>query len=111
MHSAWRAATASGQSSRIQLERHGEPLSLSFEIQYELRARTYGLDRGRDFVRVSLTREGKESGQGVGHLEDGSMVVVNGGVELVGGPEVMLQVTSVVPTAAGRLLFARPDTD
>jgi uncharacterized protein YacL len=60
-----------------------------------------------DFVRVSLTREGKEAGQGVGHLDDGSMVVVNGGVELVGGPEVMLQVTSVVPTSAGRLLFAR----
>jgi uncharacterized protein YacL len=35
------------------------------------------------------------------------MVVVNGGHQLVGGPEVMLQVTSVVPTAAGRLLFAR----
>jgi uncharacterized protein YacL len=60
-----------------------------------------------DFVRVSITREGKETGQGVGHLDDGSMVVVNGGSELVGGPEVMLQVTSVVPTSAGRLLFAR----
>jgi uncharacterized protein YacL len=60
-----------------------------------------------DFVRVALTRNGKETGQGVGHLDDGSMVVVNGGHELVGGPEVMLQVTSVVPTAAGRLLFAR----
>ncbi len=60
-----------------------------------------------DFVRVALTREGKEVGQGVGHLDDGSMVVVNGGGELVGGPEVMLQVTSVVPTSAGRLLFAR----
>src|SRR3954452_1183939 len=62
-----------------------------------------------DFVRVALTRDGKEAGQGVGHLDDGSMVVVNGGHELVGGPEVMLQVTSVVPTAAGRLLFARLD--
>jgi uncharacterized protein YacL len=62
-----------------------------------------------DFVRVSITREGKEAGQGVGHLDDGSMVVVNGGSELVGGPEVMLQVTSVVPTSAGRLLFARLD--
>ena len=59
-----------------------------------------------DFVRVALTRSGKEDGQGVGHLDDGSMVVVNGGEELVGGPEVMLQVTSVVPTNAGRLLFA-----
>ena len=37
------------------------------------------------------------------------MVVVNGGDELVGGPEVMLQVTSVVPTNAGRLVFARLD--
>ena len=64
-----------------------------------------------DFVRVALTREGKETGQGVGHLDDGSMVVVNGGSDLVGGPEVMLQVTSVVPTAAGRLLFARLDAE
>jgi len=62
-----------------------------------------------DFVRVALTRNGKEAGQGVGHLDDGSMVVVNGGSELVGGPEVMLQVTSVVPTSAGRLLFAQLD--
>lgn len=64
-----------------------------------------------DFVRVALTRHGKEPGQGVGHLEDGSMVVVNDGEELVGGDEVMLQVTSVVPTTAGRLLFARPEHD
>jgi uncharacterized protein YacL len=63
-----------------------------------------------DFVRVALTRAGKEDGQGVGHLEDGSMVVVNGGDGLIGGPEVMLQVTSVVPTNAGRLVFARLDT-
>jgi uncharacterized protein YacL len=62
-----------------------------------------------DFVRVALTRAGKEEGQGVGHLEDGSMVVVNDGEDLVGGPEVMLQVTSVVPTSAGRLVFARLD--
>jgi uncharacterized protein YacL len=59
-----------------------------------------------DFVRVSLTRQGRERGQGVGHLDDGSMVVVNGGSDLVGGPDVQLQVTSVVPTAAGRMVFA-----
>ena len=59
-----------------------------------------------DFVRVALTRRGRERGQGVGHLDDGSMVVVNGGSELVGGPEVQLQVTSVVPTTAGRMVFA-----
>ena len=59
-----------------------------------------------DLVRVPLTRVGRERGQGVGYLEDGSMVVVNGGAELVGGPELSLHVDSVVPTAAGRLLFA-----
>jgi uncharacterized protein YacL len=64
-----------------------------------------------DFVRVALTREGREVGQGVGHLDDGSMVVVNGGVDLVGGPEVLLQVTSIVPTSAGRLVFASVDVD
>ena len=64
-----------------------------------------------DFVRVSLTREGRQRGQGVGHLEDGSMVVVNGGADLVGGPEVHLQVSSVVPTAAGRMVFATLEAD
>jgi uncharacterized protein YacL len=64
-----------------------------------------------DFVRVALTREGKEAGQGVGHLDDGSMVVVNGGADLVGGPEVLIQVTSIVPTSAGRLVFASLETD
>jgi uncharacterized protein YacL len=64
-----------------------------------------------DYVRVALTRQGKEPGQGVGHLEDGSMVVVNDGKQLVGGPEVLLQITSVVPTSAGRLLFGRPEED
>ncbi len=62
-----------------------------------------------DFLRVALTRRGREQGQGVGYLDDGSMVVVNGGETLVGGPEVMLQVTSVVPTAGGRLVFAALD--
>jgi len=64
-----------------------------------------------DFVRVALTKHGRERGQGVGHLDDGSMVVVNEGASLVGGPEVQLQVTSVVPTSAGRLLFAQLDQD
>ena len=62
-----------------------------------------------DFVRVSLTKSGRERGQGVGQLDDGSMVVVNGGSALVGGPEVSLQVTSVVPTSVGRIVFASVD--
>lgn len=57
-------------------------------------------------LRLALTRPGREPGQGVGHLDDGSMVVVNGGADLVGGPPVTLRVASVVPTAVGRILFA-----
>lgn len=59
-----------------------------------------------EFVRVALTKPGREPGQGVGYLDDGSMVVVNGGDTLVGGPAVALRVASVVPTAVGRLVFA-----
>jgi uncharacterized protein YacL len=62
-----------------------------------------------DHVRVALTRAGREPRQGVGHLDDGSMVVVNDGEDLVGNGEVELQVTSVVPTSMGRILFATPD--
>jgi uncharacterized protein YacL len=62
-----------------------------------------------DFVRVFVTKRGRENDQGVGQLEDGSMVVVNGGVSLVGGPEVSLQVTSVVPTSMGRIVFTSVD--
>jgi uncharacterized protein YacL len=62
-----------------------------------------------DSVRVTITKSGRERGQGVGQLDDGSMVVVNNGISLVGGPEVSLQVTSVVPTSIGRIVFATPD--
>ncbi|HXH83735.1 MAG TPA: TRAM domain-containing protein, partial [Candidatus Tectomicrobia bacterium] len=55
---------------------------------------------------VRLVREGKEPGQGVGFLDDGTMVVVEGGRPRLGqGVEVI--VTSVLPTAAGRIAFAR----
>jgi uncharacterized protein YacL len=62
-----------------------------------------------DSVRVTITKSGRERGQGVGQLDDGSMVVVNNGISLVGGPEVALHVTSVVPTSVGRIVFASLD--
>jgi uncharacterized protein YacL len=59
-----------------------------------------------DEVEVLLTKTGKESGQGVGYLDDGTMVVVEKARELV-GQEVAVLVTSVLTTANGRLVFAR----
>ncbi len=64
-----------------------------------------------DLVQVELVREGKESGQGVGYLDDGTMVVVNDGVDLVGSGAIEVEITTSVPTSVGRLLFARPGGD
>ncbi len=55
-------------------------------------------------IKVSIVREGKEPGQGVGYLEDGTMVVVEGGRELI-GKDVEALVTSVLQTSAGRMIF------
>ena len=59
-----------------------------------------------DEVTVLVTKTGKEPGQGVGYLDDGTMVVVERGREFV-GHEVLVQVTSVLTTANGRLVFSR----
>lgn len=64
---------------------------------------------GGDVIEVALQRPGRESGQGVGFLDDGSMVVVNGGAGLVGAGPRQFVVASIVPTAVGRLVFARLD--
>jgi len=55
---------------------------------------------------VGIIREGKEAGQGVGYLDDGTMVVVDGGKVHV-GEEVEVLVTSVLQTPAGRMIFGR----
>lgn len=57
-------------------------------------------------MTVKIVREGKESGQGVGYLEDGTMVVVEGALKYKGS-EVDVVVTSVLQTSAGRMIFAR----
>jgi uncharacterized protein YacL len=56
-------------------------------------------------LRIPITREGKEPGQGVGFLDDGTMVVVGDAAPLV-GQEVEVRVTGNVQTSVGRMLFA-----
>lgn len=58
-------------------------------------------------LRIQVIRTGKEPTQGVGYLEDGTMVVVDDGVELI-GKDVDIVVTSVLQTSAGRMIFSRP---
>ncbi|MBN1900813.1 TRAM domain-containing protein, partial [Candidatus Sumerlaeota bacterium] len=59
-----------------------------------------------DEVHIRLIRVGKEAHQGVGYLEDGTMVVVDDAKHLIGN-EVDIEVTSVLQTSAGRMLFGR----
>ncbi|MFC5381041.1 hypothetical protein [Aquipuribacter nitratireducens] len=59
-----------------------------------------------DDVTVHLLRAGREPGQAVGYLDDGTMVVVEQARRLV-GEDVVVTVTSVLTTANGRMVFAR----
>jgi uncharacterized protein YacL len=57
-------------------------------------------------IQVRLVKPGEEERQGVGYLDDGTMVVVEDGREYV-GKTVVLNVTSVLQTSAGRMIFGR----
>ena len=57
-------------------------------------------------LKVHVIREGKEPDQGVGYLEDGTMVVVEEGKKLI-GQEVEITVTSVLQTSSGRIIFGK----
>lgn len=59
-------------------------------------------------MSIRVIQEGKEYNQGVGYLEDGTMVVVEDGRPLI-GQTIDVNVTKVLQTAAGRMIFAKPD--
>lgn len=61
---------------------------------------------GEEFS-IKIIKEGKEAEQGIGYLDDGTMVVVERGRNLVGKTK-DVEVTSVLQTAAGRMIFAKP---
>ncbi|KLU40057.1 MAG: twitching motility protein PilT [Peptococcaceae bacterium 1109] len=58
-------------------------------------------------LRVHVIKDGKEQGQGVAYLDDGTMIVVDGGRRFI-GETIGVLVTSVLQTAAGRMIFAKP---
>jgi uncharacterized protein YacL len=58
-------------------------------------------------MHIQILKEGKEPGQGVAYLDDGTMVVVEEGKKII-GKELDVVVTSVLQTTAGRMIFARP---
>jgi uncharacterized protein YacL len=58
-------------------------------------------------MTVKVIQDGKEYGQGVGYLDDGTMIVVEGGKPFIGS-DVEVTVTRVLQTIAGRMIFAQP---
>ena len=61
-----------------------------------------------DELNLKIVREGKEKSQGVGYLDDGTMVVVNDAKELIGQRKPVI-VTGALQTPTGRMVFARLD--
>lgn len=60
-----------------------------------------------EHLDLKVVQEGREAGQGIGYLEDGTMVVVDGGHSLI-GQSVQVTVTRLLQTGAGRMVFATP---
>ncbi len=58
-------------------------------------------------ILVQVIKDGKEHGQGVAYLDDGTMIVVEGGRDFI-GTTLEVMVTSVLQTSAGRMIFAKP---
>jgi uncharacterized protein YacL len=61
-----------------------------------------------ELMEVNVIQEGKEANQGVGYMEDGTMVVVENGNKYL-NQHINVTVTKVLQTAAGRMIFARPE--
>jgi uncharacterized protein YacL len=63
-----------------------------------------------DSLELKILKQGKEPQQGIGYLDDGTMVVVEEGSNRVGG-EIQVIVTSSLQTSAGRMIFAKPQSE
>ena len=61
-------------------------------------------------MQVLVIKDGKEHNQGVAYLDDGTMIVVEGGRSYI-GQMIPVTVTSVLQTSAGRMIFAKPKED
>jgi uncharacterized protein YacL len=62
---------------------------------------------GEEIGAVDVIRDGKEVGQGIAYLEDGTMIVIENGKRYI-GQNISVVVTSVLQTSAGRMIFAKP---
>jgi len=59
---------------------------------------------------IEIIQEGRELGQGVGYLDDGTMVVIENGRKYI-GKTISVTVSKILQTSAGRMIFARPNVN
>lgn len=62
-----------------------------------------------EYLQVKVVKPGDQIGQGVGYLDDGTMVVIENGRNFI-NQDISILVTSVLQTPAGRMIFGRPET-
>jgi len=61
---------------------------------------------GEEMV-VNVVKEGKENNQGLAYLDDGTMIVIENGKDLI-GKTISVEVTTALQTAAGKMIFVKP---
>jgi uncharacterized protein YacL len=61
-----------------------------------------------ELLHIRVIQEGKEASQGVGYMDDGTMVVIENGNKYI-DKDIPVVVTKVLQTAAGKMIFARPE--
>ncbi|NLY09935.1 MAG: TRAM domain-containing protein [Tissierellia bacterium] len=61
-------------------------------------------------MEITVVKEGKEAGQGLAYLDDGTMIVIENGRKLI-DKTIEVVVTSVLQTSAGKMIFAKPKSD
>ncbi|MHB1254445.1 MAG: TRAM domain-containing protein, partial [Candidatus Humimicrobiaceae bacterium] len=61
-------------------------------------------------MNIEITKEGKEKDQGIAYLDDGTMIVVEGGKTLL-GRTIEIIITGILQTPAGRMIFSKISTN
>ena len=61
-------------------------------------------------LNIEIIKEGKEKDQGVAYLDDGTMIVVEGGKNML-GKTIEIMITGILQTPAGRMIFSKISTN
>ena len=80
------------------------------QVKLQEMADDYSEKAHRQTLQHVRSGQGKETGQGIAYLDDGTMIVVEGGDGYIGN-NIQVAVTSILQTVAGRLVFAKPAKD